>query len=174
MKSHMIYYSKIYENFDLNDIHMEIKKKESRRNLNNEISQYDNSSQSSESPNDDEKNQDALMIEYCPRIFKELRTLDDISNKEIEKYVISLFSSFDPKLNRSNMERIKESEGKSGSFFFFSHDQKFLIKTLTSSELNTFLGEFAVSYYEHMVNSPETLLAKIYGVYTVVIKYILI
>ena len=72
------------------------------------------------------------------------------------------------------MERIKESEGKSGSFFFFSHDQKFLIKTLTSSELNTFLGDFVVNYYEHMVNSPETLLAKIYGVFTVVIKYIII
>jgi|LauGreDrversion4_2_1035121.scaffolds.fasta_scaffold309269_1 hypothetical protein len=69
------------------------------------------------------------------------------------------------------MERIKESEGKSGSFFFFSHDQKFLIKTLTSSELNTFLGEFVISYYDHMINNPDTLLAKIYGVYTIIIKY---
>ena len=66
--------------------------------------------------------------------------------------------------------KIKESEGKSGSFFFFSHDQKFLIKTLTSSELNTFLGDFVLSYYDHLVNNQETLIAKIYGVYTVIIK----
>lgn len=68
------------------------------------------------------------------------------------------------------MERIKEGEGKSGSFFFFSHDGKFLIKTMTSSELNTFLGDFVVSYHEHMMNNPDTILAKIYGVYTVIIK----
>ena len=66
------------------------------------------------------------------------------------------------------MEKIKESEGKSGSFFFFSHDQKFLIKTLTSSELNTFLGDFSIHYYDHLVNHPDTLLAKIYGNYKVI------
>ena len=68
------------------------------------------------------------------------------------------------------MENIKESEGKSGSFMFFSHDQKFLIKTLKSSELHTFLGDFALSYYNHLVNNPDTLLTKIYGVFTVIIK----
>ena len=68
------------------------------------------------------------------------------------------------------MEKIKESEGKSGSFFFFSHNKMFLIKTLTSSELNTFLEHFVCDYYDHLVNNPETLLAKIYGVYTVIIK----
>ena len=68
------------------------------------------------------------------------------------------------------MEKIKVSEGKSGSFFFFSHNKMFLIKTLTSSELNTFLEHFVWDYYDHLVNNPETLLAKIYGVYTVIIK----
>jgi len=31
-----------------------------------------------------------------------------------------------------------ESQGKSGSFFFFSEDSKFIIKTMTDSDLKTF------------------------------------
>ena len=69
-----------------------------------------------------------------------------------------------------NIERIKESEGKSGSFFFFTHNNKYLIKTLTNQELNTLLGNFLAGYYEHVTSNPHTLLAKIYGVYTVIIK----
>ena len=33
----------------------------------------------------DTKKQDAIIIEYCPRIFRELRHLEDISDQEIEK-----------------------------------------------------------------------------------------
>ena len=84
MKSHMIYYSKIYENFDLNDIHMEVKKKKDSNMNSSLISQDDNSSLCSELQKDEEGlKQDALMIEYCPKIFRELRTLDDISNIEL-------------------------------------------------------------------------------------------
>jgi hypothetical protein len=32
-----------------------------------------------------------------------------------------------------------EGAGRSGSFFFFSHDRKFIIKTMTKEELNLFL-----------------------------------
>jgi hypothetical protein len=74
-------------------------------------------------------------------------------------------------LNLNNIERIKESEGKSGSFFFFTHNNKFLIKTLTNQELQTLLGDFLEQYYEHVTTNHFSLLAKIYGVYTIVIKY---
>jgi hypothetical protein len=65
---------------------------------------------------------------------------------------------------------MKESEGKSGSFFFFTHDNKFLIKTLTNNELETLLEGFIENYYDHLNLNRQTLLAKIYGIYTVIIK----
>jgi hypothetical protein len=83
LKSHLIYYNKIYENFNFDDIHMEVKKKlETSQNQN-----YDSASSSSYTDlnPDDGKKQDALIIEYCPKIFRELRGVDDISDKEIEK-----------------------------------------------------------------------------------------
>jgi hypothetical protein len=32
-----------------------------------------------------------------------------------------------------------EGAGRSGSFFFFSHDRKYIIKTMTQSELDLYL-----------------------------------
>ena len=70
-------------------------------------------------------------------------------------------------MNMENITKIKESAGKSGSFFFFSHDNKFLIKTVTSSELKTILAEFMKNYYEHLSENKDSILARIYGVYTI-------
>lgn len=109
------------------------------------------------------KVKDAVIIEYCPKVFKELRKFDEISTQCLEK-------SLNPIVNRENIMSIKESEGKSGSFFFFSDDQKFLIKTITSTELETILGDFIKNYYEHIKSNPESLLARIYGVYTIKIR----
>ena len=56
--------------------------------------------------------------------------------------------------------------GRSGSFFFFSHDRKFIIKTMKTSELELFLslrGLFA----EHHKSNMNSLLAKILGVLTI-------
>lgn len=54
--------------------------------------------------------------------------------------------------------------GKSGSFFFFSDDKKLLIKTMTSGDFNAFMKLFR-NYFEHMNDFPDSLLARIYGVY---------
>lgn len=68
------------------------------------------------------------------------------------------------------MSKIKESEGKSGSFFFFSHDGRFLIKTISNNELNTMIGKFMENYFEYMNNTPDSLIARVYGIYTIIIK----
>jgi hypothetical protein len=34
-----------------------------------------------------------------------------------------------------------EGAGRSGSFFFFSHDRKFIIKTMTKEELDLYLNK---------------------------------
>jgi hypothetical protein len=56
--------------------------------------------------------------------------------------------------------------GKSGNFFFFCHDTKFLIKTMTKSDFSAFKKLFR-SYYDHVNIFENSLLARIYGVYSV-------
>eukprot|EP00347_Sterkiella_histriomuscorum_P009160 403342290 len=63
-------------------------------------------------------------------------------------------------------EHSGESSGKSGSFFFFSEDKNFIIKTMTDSELSTFKSMFQ-DYYEYLQNNPRSMLARIYGIFTV-------
>ena len=71
-----------------------------------------------------------------------------------------------PEANRDSVFRAGESQGKSGSFFFFSHDKNFIIKTMTNSDLSAFKKLF-VSYFKSVSTRPNSLLARIYGIYTV-------
>jgi len=59
-----------------------------------------------------------------------------------------------------------EGAGRSGSFFFFSHDRKFIIKTMTQGELKLFL-RILPSLAQHHKEVPDSLIAKIFGVFTV-------
>ena len=60
-----------------------------------------------------------------------------------------------------------EGAGESGSFFFFSHDNRFLIKTLKSNEKEILLG-ILKSYVDHIKKSKnKSLIARIYGLYTI-------
>lgn len=59
-----------------------------------------------------------------------------------------------------------EGAGKSGSFFFFTHDNQFIIKTMKHNEVVIFL-KFLPDYIAHFEKNPKSLLAKIFGVYSV-------
>lgn len=72
-------------------------------------------------------------IEWAPDAFKQLRELDNIDDDY-------LFESLNPQ-SVENIEKIKkagEGMGKSGSFFFFSHDKKLLIKTMKDDDFEAF------------------------------------
>jgi hypothetical protein len=69
-------------------------------------------------------NEDIYVTEYAPDIFAFLRQLDGIDNNTIKE-------SLSPDANREMVFKAGESQGKSGSFFFFSHDKQFIIKTMT-------------------------------------------
>ena len=58
----------------------------------------------------------------------------------------------------------ENSSGQSGSFFFHTADMKFMIKTIKTTEF-TFLKKKLVAYYNYIVDNPETLLAKYYGLH---------
>ena len=77
-----------------------------------------------------------------------------------------LFKSFEIEKNLENLSKLKISEGKSGSFFFFTYDNRFLIKTISNTELSTMLEEFQKPYYNLVTENFNTLLGRTYGVYT--------
>lgn len=62
------------------------------------------------------------------------------------------------------------SPGKSGSFFYFSRDYKYIIKTIHHSE-HKFLRKILKDYYQHVIDNPNTLLSQFYGLHRVKMPY---
>ena len=60
----------------------------------------------------------------------------------------------------------KFTEGKSGSFFYFTLDHRYIIKTVSTEE-EKFLRKIARHYYNHIKDNPETLIVRLYGLYQV-------
>ena len=79
-----------------------------------------------------------------------------------------ILKSFDIKKNQGSALKAGESAGASGSFFFFSHDSRFLIKTINASEKAIML-DMLPDYLERI--KKGSLLAKIYGIFTIKSKY---
>ena len=61
-----------------------------------------------------------------------------------------LLESLDPEKNSSNVFKAGEASGASGSFFFFTTDKRFIVKTMTDSEKEFFLTKVARPYFTHM------------------------
>lgn len=66
--------------------------------------------------------------------------------------------------NHKMVFRAGEGSGASGSFFFFSYDHKFLIKTLNNAEKSKFLS--MIDSFEAHISSGNSLIARIYGIFT--------
>ena len=58
------------------------------------------------------------------------------------------------------------SEGKSGSFFYFTHDRRYVIKTVNMEE-KKLLCKIARSYYKYITDNPDSLIVRVYGLYQV-------
>ena len=80
--------------------------------------------------------------------------------------LLSFRESLSPKHNRDMVFKAGEGAGRSGSFFFFSHDRKFIIKTMTKDELNLYLRLLS-EFSKHFLNNKNSLIAKIFGVFTI-------
>lgn len=78
----------------------------------------------------------------------------------------NFYESLSPKFNRDMVFKAGEGTGRSGSFFFFSHDQKFIIKTMTKSELDL-MKKMMPAYSQHLKKNEDSLLSKILGIFTV-------
>lgn len=93
--------------------------------------------------------------DYCPEVFRELRALFGLDPAD---YLMSLTSKYI--LSELN------SPGKSGSFFYFSRDYKYIIKTIHHSE-HRHLRKTLKDYYTHIKENPDTLISQFYGLHRV-------
>ena len=86
--------------------------------------------------------------------------LDGISNKDIMK-------SLKINDNIKSVFKAGEGVGQSGSFFFFSKDNKLLIKTMRGTEKKVLLDMLDDLIIHFTKTNNESLLARIYGLYTI-------
>lgn len=93
--------------------------------------------------------------DYCPTVFRELRMFFGLDPAD---YLVSLTSKYI--LSELN------SPGKSGSFFYFSRDYRFIIKTIHPGE-HRHLRKILKDYYNHVKNNPNTLISQFYGLHRV-------
>ncbi|KAM0717576.1 hypothetical protein Q7P37_007428 [Cladosporium fusiforme] len=97
--------------------------------------------------------------DYAPWVFRDLRAKFRLDPAE---YLMSLTSKY--------ILSELGSPGKSGSFFYFSRDYKYIIKTIHHGE-HKFLRKILKQYYNHVCENPNTLLSQFYGLHRVKIPY---
>ena len=96
---------------------------------------------------------------YFEETFKQIMEADGISPED-------LLDSLAIVKNHKMVFRAGEGAGGSGSFFFFSYDNRFLIKTLQGEEKSKILNVMN-NYQKHLKESNNmSLLARIYGIFT--------
>eukprot|EP00026_Physarum_polycephalum_P004548 Phypoly_transcript_04570.p1 GENE.Phypoly_transcript_04570~~Phypoly_transcript_04570.p1 ORF type:complete len:684 (+),score=95.55 Phypoly_transcript_04570:42-2054(+) len=98
--------------------------------------------------------------DYAPHAFRFLRHRFGIDTAD---YMVSLCNT---QKNGENALRELPTPGKSGSLFFFSHDMRFILKTIPKSEAKL-LRILLPSYVQHIANDENTLLPKFFGLHRV-------
>ncbi|KAF5553915.1 1-phosphatidylinositol-4-phosphate 5-kinase [Fusarium phyllophilum] len=97
--------------------------------------------------------------DYAPWVFRRLRALFRLDPAD---YLMSLTGKY--------ILSELGSPGKSGSFFYFSRDYKYIIKTIHHAE-HKFLRKILKEYYQHVKDNPNMLLSQFYGLHRVKMPY---
>ena len=99
------------------------------------------------------------VINYAPKSFAYLRQIEDI---DIDKMI----NSFLPKNNKTGLSK---SQGKSGSFFISTDDNKYMIKSLKSDEIDLIRNGFLTKYIQHIdFTKNKSLLCRLYGMFNII------
>ncbi|MQL77907.1 hypothetical protein Taro_010322 [Colocasia esculenta] len=93
--------------------------------------------------------------DYCPVVFRTLRKLFKIDAGD---YMMSICGN--------DALRELSSPGKSGSFFYLTHDDRYMIKTVKKSEVKVLL-RMLPAYYNHVRAFENTLVTKFFGLHCV-------
>ncbi|XAR55221.1 1-phosphatidylinositol-4-phosphate 5-kinase [Bertholletia excelsa] len=96
--------------------------------------------------------------DYCPMAFRNLREMFKLDAAE---YMMSICGD--------DGLRELSSPGKSGSFFYISHDDRFFIKTLRKSEVKVLL-KMLPHYYKHVHAHDNTLITKFFGLHRITLR----
>ena len=98
--------------------------------------------------------------DYAPAVFHSLRERFHVDQK---LYLTSLGGAY---------EYIEfNSNSKSGSFFFYSHDGKFMIKTQSKAE-SKFLRRILAHYYQHVMTNPMTYVTRFFGMHRIKMPHV--
>eukprot|EP00397_Hematodinium_sp_SG-2012_P023309 GEMP01024207.1.p1 GENE.GEMP01024207.1~~GEMP01024207.1.p1 ORF type:complete len:500 (+),score=76.50 GEMP01024207.1:352-1851(+) len=95
---------------------------------------------------------------YSPRRFRRLREIFCTTEEE-----------FLESLCGAALLSGTTSGGKSFAQFWFSHDRRYILKSLTHEEAHT-LGALLPDYIKHFHENPNSLLGRFYGMYKVTIQ----
>ena len=109
--------------------------------------------------------QNCKFYDEAPKVFSNIRRLYGIDND-------SYLKSLGPENFLGNLILVKNrslrelcSSGKSGSFFYFSYDSRFVLKTISSHEYDLFKS-ILEDYYNHINENKDTLLQRFFGLHT--------
>ncbi|KAF8396513.1 hypothetical protein HHK36_018136 [Tetracentron sinense] len=101
------------------------------------------------------RSEDFKWKDYCPMVFRHLREMFKIDTAD---YMMSICGN--------DALRELSSPGKSGSVFFLSQDDRFMIKTLRKSEVKVLL-RMLPNYHHHVHTYENTLITKFFGLHRI-------
>lgn len=101
------------------------------------------------------QSEDFKWKDYCPMVFRNLREMFKIDAGD---YMMSICGN--------DALRELSSPGKSGSVFFLSQDDRFMIKTLRKSEVKVLL-RMLPNYFHHVRSYDNTLITKFFGLHRI-------
>ncbi|KAJ4850854.1 Phosphatidylinositol 4-phosphate 5-kinase 9 [Turnera subulata] len=101
------------------------------------------------------QSEDFKWKDYCPMVFRNLREMFKIDAAD---YMMSICGN--------DALRELSSPGKSGSIFFLSQDDRFMIKTLRKSEVKVLL-KMLPDYHHHVRSYENTLITKFFGLHRI-------
>ena len=96
-------------------------------------------------------------VDYAPFVFRKLREIVGISD---EDYVNSIGpANMLSNLILGSLTSLSQlgSEGKSGSFFYFTSDTRFMVKTISKSE-HLLLRSILKDYFKYLETHPDSML----------------
>lgn len=112
------------------------------------------------------KGPELLVFEYSPYVFAAVRQTLGISR---EAYMRSMGpESMLGNLLLGYLDSMQQlgSEGKSGSLFYLTHDNKYFVKTVRKREFDL-IRKCLRTYHEHLSEHPQSLLYRITGLYSI-------
>lgn len=106
----------------------------------------------------DIKSLNVSVRKYSPLVFHHLRKIDDVSIKQ-------LIESLDPNKNLKIIKENFASGGRSVNPILFTHDKKFLLKTISKSEKNILLK--MLPEFHRRMRDCKSFLCRIYSVFRI-------